>query len=340
MRVGQDGYGPVVVDFVSGQDVSAAFFADVVAPQLQGITYSAALLGWGSDVLGYDTARSTDHGWGPRVQIFTDADEVDIQLPDTYRGQPVQFGWAGVAPRSWVEVLPLSDWLHQHLGADPMIGFDTVDWLLCPQQKLLGVVSGAVFADPHGHLSTLRAALEWYPDQIWRWLLACQWHRLAEEEAFVARTAEVGDMTGSVVTANRQVRDLMRLALLQQRRYAPYQKWLGTAFADLPDHEDLARHLAGAARGDQDALGAAYLAVAHRHNASALTAPVHASLSDYHDRPARVVMADQFSHALRATLTDPRLIGLPLIGSVDQVIDNVDVLDDPTLFRRLRALYQ
>jgi hypothetical protein len=46
--------------------------------------------------------------------------------------------------------------------------------------------------------------LGWYPDQVWRWLLACQWHRLAQEEAFVARTAEVGDDLGSVVTAGRQ----------------------------------------------------------------------------------------------------------------------------------------
>ena len=201
-------------------------------------------------------------------------------------------------------------------------------------------MSGSVFADPGGHLSTLRAALDWYPDQIWRWLLACQWHRLAQEEAFVARTAEIGDMTGSVVTANRQVRDLMRLALLQQRRYAPYQKWLGTAFAELPDHDDLAHQLAGAARGDQGALGAAYLAVAARHNTGELTGPVHAGLGDYHDRPARVVMADRFSDALRATVTDPRLTGLPLIGSVDQIVDNVDILDDPTLFRRLTALYR
>ena len=326
--------------FVSGQELSAAFFNDVVAPQLAGVHYSAALLGWGSDVLGYDTARSTDHGWGPRVLIFTDASGVVLDLPDAYRGYPVRFGWAGLAPRTWVEVLPLRAWLDRHLGADPTVGFDLIDWLLTPQQKLLGVVGGAVFTDPGGELSKLRDTVAWYPEQLWRWLLAYQWHRLAQEEAFVARAAEIGDSTGSVVIANRQVREIMRLALLQQRRYAPYQKWLGTAFANLSHGDDLPRHLAGAARGDQDALARAYLAVAARHDSSQLTAPVQACLGDYHDRPARVIMADQFTAALHATVTDPWLKGLPLLGSVDQVVDNVDVLDDPTQYRRLRPLYQ
>lgn len=328
----------VVGQFVSGRKLSAAFFRDVVAPQLEGVAYSAALLGWGSDVLGYDTSRSTDHGWGPRLHVFTDAD-VTLELPDVYRGHPVRFGWAGVPARSWVEVLPLGEWLRGHLGLDATTGFSTIDWLLSPQQKLLGVVSGAVFADPDGQLSALREKLAWYPDQIWRWLLACQWHRLAQEEAFVARATEVGDTTGAVVIANRQVRELMRLALLQHRRYAPYQKWLGSAFAELPSEDGLAGYLAAAGRGDQDALGAAYLALATRHNASKLTAPIQAGVGDYYDRPARVIMADQFRQALQATVTDGVLATLPLIGSVDQVVDNVEVLDDPTMFRRLVPLY-
>jgi hypothetical protein len=40
--------------------------------------------------------------------------------------------------------------------------------------------------------------------------------------------------TGSAVVAARLVRDLMRLALLLHRRYPPYGKWLGSAFAALP----------------------------------------------------------------------------------------------------------
>src|SRR5882757_8039849 len=63
--------------FVSARDLSAGFHDDVIRPLLAETPYAAGLLGWGSDVLGYDTARSTDHGWGPRLNVFVDADEVE-----------------------------------------------------------------------------------------------------------------------------------------------------------------------------------------------------------------------------------------------------------------------
>ena len=50
-------------------------------------------------------------------------------------------------------------------------------------------------------------------------------------------------------------------------------------------------------------------------------------------------MADRFSDACRATLTDPTLRDLPLIGTVDQAVDSVDVLSAPQQWRRLNALY-
>jgi Domain of unknown function (DUF4037) len=123
-----------------------------------------------------------------------------------------------------VTVTTTGRWLAEHLGVDATRGLSTADWLATPQQRLLGVVGGAVYADDRGELGRIRAELAWYPDQVWRWLLACQWRRLAQEEAFVQRTAEVGDELGSAVTAGRLARDLMRLALLLARRYAPYGK--------------------------------------------------------------------------------------------------------------------
>jgi hypothetical protein len=301
-------------------------------------------------VLGYDTAGSVDHGWGPRVLVFVHSDAdvrrvvaaVDAGLPDTYADRPVRFGWDRVPARHWVTVTTLPAWLRDHLGVDASAGMSTVDWLVTPQQRLLGVVAGAVHADDDGTLRAVRERLTWYPNPVWRWLLACQWHRLAQEEAFAARAAEVGDDLGSTVTAGRPVRDLMRLALLLERRYAPYQKWLGTALARLPGTGGLCRQLIEATTATtlgarEDALAAAYMTLAERHNRAELTKPLTPAIGD--SRPARVLMADRFADALIATVDDESLLRLPLIGGIDQHADSTDVLQDPDVFRLLTALY-
>ena len=338
--------------FVPALELSGAFYREAVAPALAGRPHAAALLGWGSDVLGYDTGRSTDHGWGPRLLLFVrDRDEapqwsarLDEHLPREFRGWPVRYGWDGLPIRHWVTVTTLPEWSVEHLGVDATTGLSTPDWLSIPHQRLLGVVAGAVYADDDGALTALRKYLSWYPDQVWHWLLACQWRRIAQEEAFVARTAEVGDETGSAITAARQAREVMRLALLQQKRYAPYQKWLGTAFARAAHHDDLPAQLhavvhAPDAEHRQDALAAAYRSIALRQNALGITPALDPEVRRYHARPARVLMAERFVEAALAVVQDPWLRGLPLVGAVDQFVDSTRALEDPASWRRFAAVY-
>ena len=339
--------------FISALQLSGSFYRKAVRPLLNGVPHAAALLGWGSDVLGYDTEQSIDHGWGPRLQVFV-ADQglikeltamLDDRLPERFEGWPVRFGWDAVPVQLHVTVTTLPRWSLDFLGVDATTGMSTLDWLLTPQQRLLGVVGGRVYADDAGALRELRERLAWYPDQLWRWLLACQWRRLANEEAFVARTAQVGDEVGSAVAAARLVRDMMRLALLLERRYAPYQKWLGTAFAQLGHRDELPSSLARAlhaldAAARESALAAAWTALAIRHNGAQLTETVDPSTRNYHDRPAQVLMADRFVDACLATVTDASLRSLPLIGAIDQAVDSTDVLQDPTVYRRLAGLYE
>ena len=338
--------------FMPGVDLSRGFYRQVVAPLLGDRDHAAALLGWGSDVLGYDTERSTDHGWGPRLLIFIpehgDVNLVDQLLdrglPESFAGWPVRFGWDKITPRDHVTVTRLKDWLTGFLGVDARDGLSTRDWLLTPQQRLLGVVGGAVYADEDHALAGLRQSLRWYPEQVWRWLLACQWHRLAQEEAFVARTAETGDGIGSAVIAARLVREMMRLALLLDRRYAPYSKWLGTAFAEIHDQDGLSDDLSAVlaaitSEKRQTALADAWTVLGHRHNAARLTGLVPVSIGAYHSRPAQVLMADRFTEALLSTVNDSYLRTLPLVGNIDQITDNTDVLTTPTLYRQFSTLY-
>ena len=63
-----------VSGFVPGVRLAGEFHAEVVRPLLEaefpGLPYAAALIGAGSEVLGFDTERSTDHDWGPRLLVF------------------------------------------------------------------------------------------------------------------------------------------------------------------------------------------------------------------------------------------------------------------------------
>jgi hypothetical protein len=337
--------------FVPARELNRRFYRDVVEPLARPWPHAAALLGWGSDVLGYDTERSTDHGWGPRLQLFVAEadvaavrDAVESGLPETFAGWPVRFGWDGVAPRSWVDVSTLPQWLIGQLGVDASRDVAIRDWLLMPQQLILGVVSGAVYADPAGELAAVRDRLAWYPDDVWLWLMAGAWQRIAQEEHFVGRTAEVGDELGSRLLAGRLARDVLRLSFLQERTYCPYAKWLGTAFRELHSHAQLApiltRILAAAdypAR--EQALVEAYELVARRHNALGITEPVDPTARAFHGRPFRVLQAGRLVDACRAAVADPQLRAKPPFGSVDQVCDSTDVLSSSSRPKLLAALY-
>jgi DNA-binding GntR family transcriptional regulator len=191
--------------FIPGLELARAFYDEAVAPLLGETEHAAARLGNGSDVLGFDNERSTDHGWAPRLQLFVEDKEVarvleavEAGVPDEFRGWPVRFGWDDVPVSHHIDVASLATWLEMRLGFDPRDGLSTRQWLFTPQQSLLELTAGAVFHDPRGEVAAMRETLAWYPDDVWLWLLACQWRRLDQEEPFVGRAAEVGDRSGRV----------------------------------------------------------------------------------------------------------------------------------------------
>jgi hypothetical protein len=338
--------------FVPGRELARAFYEEVMRAVLGDVTHSTALVGTGSDVLGFDTERSTDHGWGPRMHVFVERGEVervrnlvDAGLPNEFRGWPVRYGWDDVPVSSHVVVTTLDDWLPAHLGFDPRQGVSTTHWLATPQQVLLELTSGAVFHDGLGELEHAREALAWYPDEVWHWLLACQWRRIDQEEPFVGRTAEVGDELGSRVLAARLARDAMRLCFLQERRYAPYSKWLGSAFRRLEAYETLGEPLlalvaATEFEARESRLVEVVQLLAARHNALGITRPVDESVGLFHERPFRVLGSARFVEACLAQVTDPWLGTLPLVGAIDQLVDSTDVTSKPGVFPRVASLFE
>jgi hypothetical protein len=359
-------------DFIPGLQLSEALYREAVAPiiarEFPGLPYSAARIGTGSDVLGFDTVRSTDHEWGPRLLLLlADADAATHgpaivetlrhTLPREIRGYPTNFSptdEAGISVlrsvehgpvEHKVEVTTLSRFLQERLGIALARDLDVLDWLTFSEEALLEVTAGALFHDGLGTLSETRALLAYYPQDVWLYLLAAQWARISQQEPFVGRTGEVGDDLGSALIAADLVRDVMRLGFLMERRYAPYSKWFGSAFTRLACAARLLPHLDAvlAAREWQDRqqhLVHAYAIVAAMHNDLGITEPLSTQASHFHGRPFLVIGADRFADAIRDQIQDQRVRNLPAaIGSVDQYVDSTDVLSNPVLRRRVRAIY-
>ncbi|MFJ9376175.1 DUF4037 domain-containing protein [Streptomyces sp. NPDC101455] len=328
--------------FLPGLELSRRFYTEAVRPLLEDaapdIPHSAARIGSGSEVLGYDTPRSTDHEWGPRLQLFLRPRDVPRHagrirhhlaehLPKTFHGYPTNFapttdGGVRVMRTTTgpvhhrVEVTHTAAWFEATLGFDPTHEITAADWLAPPTQLLAEVTGGAVFHDGLHELGPARHALRWYPRDVWLHVLAREWNRIAQEEAFVGRCGEVGDELGSATAAAGLTRTLMRLCLLMDRRYPPYNKWLGTAFARTTAGHRLIPVLTAALSATdwhtrEKHLAYAYEAAAGIHNQLNLTDRVDPTTRPYHSRPFRVLRADRFTAALTARIADPTLKDLP-----------------------------
>jgi Domain of unknown function (DUF4037) len=353
---------------VRGLELSRRFYFEAVLPILErrfrGLEHSAALLGSGSEVLGFDDEISTDHHWGPRVQLFlrdpAPADEIrDVladELPPTFAGRSTNFGPPDeqgtrlLAPVSSgpvahrVEVETVSGFMPEQLGFDPLAGVGLADWLVTPSQRFLSVTGGEVYADPIGDLSAARSAVAWYPHDVWLLMMAGHWRRISQLEHFMGRTGLRGDELGSRLIAARLVDDLMRLAFLQERQYAPYPKWFGSAYALLgrPEQPALAAALAAESWTErEEALSAAYRLVADAHNELGVTPPLDPEVRPFYGRPFEVPDSNRFVDALRAAISDVALAAVDHeAGAIDAVSDNTDVLTRPPLWRSLRTLYE
>lgn len=346
----------------AGLTLARTFYDQIVRPLLdtpESLPYSAALLGEGSEVLGYDDPRSTDHAWGPRLQVFVQAADVEAvqarleaQLPEMFQGHPVRFyAWQDDTVRHHVEVSTIERWLHQQLQTT-LDDLDTAGWLAMPQQQLLQVTAGAVFHDDGGVLSRVRERLSYYPHDVWLWLLASQWRAIADCEPLLGRTAEAGDERGSRLAASMMVRLSMQMCFLQQRRYWPYGKWFGTAFKRLnvpPALTAALDRLMDAADGAsrQEALVEVEQSLARRHNGLEVSPALDPSCQPFEvgiagaTRPFLVLNATRFQTACVTALQDDRLRRLEAVGAVDQLTHSNDTLVNFTTWRHhLTATYR
>src|SRR5579872_6782952 len=160
---------------MQGIELSRRFYEDLVRPWLAtaapGLPHAAALIGYGSELLGFDDAMSQDHNWGPRVLVFVS--EADFErdaaavvsafvkiAPAEFGGAPIGFAnrphpspaSAGALGdlRHGLEMWTLETHLKGALGIAPDEPRDNLGWLGLSEQRLLTVTAGAVFHDDDG----------------------------------------------------------------------------------------------------------------------------------------------------------------------------------------------
>ena len=361
------------VAFIPGLMLGRMFYEQSARPIIESIlspgSYAAAFMGSGSDVLGYDSQRSTDHHWGPRFQIFLQeeapartADRLDAELkrrlPAVFQGIPVCYAEPDApeavppTPREndtmhhLIEITNVRSFFQRYLGMDILGPVEFRDWLTFPEQRLLELTSGEVFHDPHGELSRLRGMLASYPRDVWLYRMACQWQRLSRQEAFVGRCAEAGDPLGMKIVAGRIARDVMKLCFLMERTYAPYEKWLGSAFGKLRCSAEMTPRLFGALDGRdlaaiEEKLLSLYQMLGAMHNALGVTGPLDIAPRRYFSRPYLVIGAERFTNALLNAIECEELRSISVrIGAIDQYTDSTDFIENVEMYRKSLGLYQ
>lgn len=345
--------------FVPGLDLNRRFFQEIVQPLLATafphLRYAAALLGPGSETLGFDTEMSSDHDWGPRLFLFLREEDAELgdalgnllshQLPETFNDFSVSFP-TPTAPKMRSMMRPLTgpvkhrvipitmrNFVRLQLSYDLTQPLEAADWLTFPSHTLGELVGGEVYSDDVGEITALRRRFAWYPHDVWLYLLASGWQRLGQEEHLMPRAGSAGDELGSALIGSRLVRDVMNLCFLMERRYAPYAKWFGMAFQRLSSAKELGPLLwrvqqASTWHERAEGLARAYEVLARRQNALHISRALSDTVSFFYNRPFPVIHGELFAQALVEEITDPVVQDIArrgLIGCISQWSDSVDM---------------
>ena len=346
--------------FIPGMELSRSYFFEVVQPLLElhmpGLKYSAGLFGHGSEVIGYDTPRSMDHNWGPQVRIVLPEKDFDKtaravgsvmceNLPTTYKGFSTHFeehknGYLKLTPKHvrkgpvnhLTEFHTIKGFFDKYLSFDPYKKPTERDWLMFPDHSLLEATGGEVWRDDL-NFQKYRNKFKYYPADVWKYVMAIQWEKIAWEEPYMARAGEAGDELGAHLISIMVVKNIMRLCFYLERRYIPYWKLFGLGFTKLECFDELDPILKKIIRTDrwrltEKYLVEAYQVVARMHNRLGVTEKLQARVVNYHGRPYRVVRVERFHRALLRKTRSKFLRNLKLpMGSINQFMDHVHLSD-------------
>lgn len=358
--------------FIKGLDLCEQFFSDIARPILDKhfptLTYSAGLIGYGSDVLGFDDQTSTDHMWGPRFYLFLNNDDIILkqeildvfsrEFPYEYKGYSVNFsapniGDNGVRAPEFIthgSVSPLvfiytiEDFFKEYIGVSNFDNLLNLDWLTFSEHRLLALTCGKIFTDGLNIGEQLKK-ISFYPTLVKLFLISSNWSLIAEDQAFVKRCSDVSDELGSILVCSRIAERLMRLCFLYCDKYAPYSKWFGTSFSLLPIDASIKSTILNAVKSDtiidrETNIVTAQKLLADLHNSLNITDFVGVQIENYFGRDIKVIFADKLASETTKKLKGTDLYNCPLIGTMSEISNFVTLSDNPIYNDNIKALYK
>lgn len=244
-------------------ELNRAYYRDCISEVLQADCphiarrHAAALIGWGSEVLGHDDQFSKRYGWGPRVVLFLTKEDHEAwsqrllavlqeRIPVSFLGYPTRYTDQGppqptTNPKAnlGIAITTCERFVELYLGIPDMDlavnPLPSREWLLINEERLLRFTAGEVYHDSVGKLTELRKRFAYFPDDVWRYRLAYQWSSLGWDIDLIGICAHRGDTLSARVATARSVERIIGLVFLLNKVYRPgYLKWLHRQFFRLP----------------------------------------------------------------------------------------------------------
>lgn len=350
---------------MKGLEISRGYYNDIVSPIIKeylpylGDKYCAALLGWGSDVLGNDDELSKDHEWGPRCIIFIPEtlsenkskiyDVLNNYIPDEYKGFTTRFkvkDWVRVPDKDGdvhIKVTTCREYLEESIGMY-MPTMD-IDWLGIPENKLLELTRGEVFYDGFNELTKLREFYKYYPEDVWKFRTVYAWQSLGWNIDLIGLTYKRNDILSARHCLSVTLHRVMRIIFLLNKSYSPsYFKWLHREFYKLPNLSKEVGSIIEELYIEKDMnivterLKLMVHYILEYQNSLGLLPKVEIKPNwfsrGFFDIDLNYV-AEEIHNSMSGELKD-----IDLDGALDQWITNEDILLDVNRMRKLRSYYK
>lgn len=353
---------------MKGLAINKRFFFQVVKPLLDKkygtLQYACGLLGPGSDVLGLDDLTSRDHNWGLRLFLFLQ--EADIakrdelteyfasNLPRSFENisvnwsEPAEDGSTTPSPAKGkinhkITIYTINEFVQSHFNLKDLNTLQIDQWLTISEQKLLEFVSGEIFVDGFGEITTLRKKFSYYPPTIKIINLLGEWKAIASEIAFIGRTRMLYDEVGSIIIISRIISRLMRIGFMLENQYTPYAKWMGSKFYYLAIAREvlpLFQQILSSSEWEdrENSLVECYLVYAQEMKKQGLISKDITEIF-YYSRPQKVINVDDIIADLKSRI-EGDLADKYQWGSVNQIIAITDTIDSKDYLVNLLKLLQ